>query len=114
MTEQELKNLFQSSIEESFDLHYTKVDSIPTAIKFQECLIKEIEPNEILSDGTYSMDIYFAFNRVYAIDSAGNAYVANDYNSIESIYNDKIDEFELEIEQAKEDEKDLIDYLKNL
>jgi hypothetical protein len=111
MTDQELKNLFQLSIEESFDLHYTKVDSIPTAIKFQECLINEIEPNETLSDGTYSMDIYFAFYKVYGIDSEGNCYVANNYNSIELIFINKIEEYELAIEQAKEDEKDLASWL---
>jgi hypothetical protein len=110
-TEQNLKNIFQSSIDESFDLDYTKIDPIPTASEFQNCLPKAIEPNETLSDGTYSMDIYFAFYKVYGIDSEGNCYVANNYNSIELIFINKIEEYELAIEQAKKDEKDLASWL---
>lgn len=114
MTEQNLKAFFQLSIEESIDLEKISVVNKPTAKQFQDCLPAAYGPDKTFSDGTFSMDVYFAFDRTYGIDSDGNAYCVAGLDEIKEIYDNKIDQFELEIEQAKADEKDLIDYLKNL
>jgi hypothetical protein len=114
MTEQNLKAFFQLSIDESIDLGLISVVNKPTAKQFQDCLPKAYEPNKTFSDGTYFMDVYFAFDRVYGIDSDGYAYCVAGLDEIKEIYDNKIDEYEMEIEQTKEDEKDLFEYLKNL
>ena len=114
MTEQNLKAFFQLSIDESIDLGIISVVNKPTAKQFQDCLPGAYEPNKTFSDGTYSMDVYFAFDLVYGIDSENDCYCVAGLDEIKEIYDNKIDEYEMEIEQAKEDEKDLFEYLKNL